>query len=452
MSSMWNLSVDLGTTTTAAATRRDEAAATILEIGGSPRLPSSVWASPTGELAVGTAAETQLAIEPSRGEATPKRRLGDGVVLLGDLPFDPVDLLAALLRPVRAEALRSNGDEAPGAVVLTHPAPWGRARTELLQEAARRAGLGEVGLVPEPVAAAAQLMSTAVGEGELVAVYDLGGGTLDTAVVRRSEGGFVVAGPPGGTDRMGGEVFDDVIARHLAAQLPDDVRDSMARSPERTWQQAALAMRRTARAMKEALSDATTHTAYVRPPVDAELVLTRSELEDLLSRAVADTVAELERTVERSGVRMEQVSAVVMVGGAARMPLVGRILEDRLGRPPVTWGDPKAVVALGALQLTTQSTERAETRRPAPGPSTAPLPRPPAPEPVEAIKPVGSVRSEVPLIPLQDVPASPPDPVRSPAAEATDEAGAARQRVGTVVAIALVAAGLVCVLLLLLTA
>ena len=109
---------------------------------------------------------------------------------------------------------------APARVVLTHPARWGAARLDLLREAGRRAHLPEPVLVPEPLAAAAHLASDLAQPDDLLAVYDLGGGTFDAAVVRRTVSGFEVAGPPGGDETLGGEVLDDRVVGRSADLAP----------------------------------------------------------------------------------------------------------------------------------------------------------------------------------------------------------------------------------------
>ncbi len=122
-----------------------------------------------------------------------KNRLGDQApVVLGGRPYQVVQLVAALLRTVYDEAVAQMG-EPPTEVRLTHPATWNRPRLNRLLEAAAKASLPNPALVPEPVAAALSYASeSGVPEGAHLVVYDLGGGTFDTAVVTRAGGGFEV--------------------------------------------------------------------------------------------------------------------------------------------------------------------------------------------------------------------------------------------------------------------
>src|SRR5262249_48801597 len=140
---------------------------------GSPVLPSAVYASDTG-LATGRDAERSARIRPDAFEPNPKRRVDDGTVLLGGRELRVVDLFAAVLRRVLAEAGRVAGG-APAGLVLTHPAAWGPPRCDVLVQAAARAGMPVPRLVPEPVAAAAYFVGPAgvpVPVGGCIAVYD----------------------------------------------------------------------------------------------------------------------------------------------------------------------------------------------------------------------------------------------------------------------------------------
>jgi hypothetical protein len=165
----WELAVDIGTTATAAAIAVDGDRQSI-ELDGRSRMPSTVLAPAHGPLVVGEAAEAQAALDPERVERTPKGRLGDPVMLLGGRPVDPVDALAAILGHVGAAAAQRMAGTAPARLVLTHPAPWGSARLDLLRDAARRARLPDPVLVSEPVAAAAHLAHDIAAPGALLAV------------------------------------------------------------------------------------------------------------------------------------------------------------------------------------------------------------------------------------------------------------------------------------------
>ena len=181
----WALAVDFGTSNTAAAVRRPDGQVRILRLSpDADQMPSCVLALPEG-LRVGEAASRSALLAPEAFERTPKVRLGEPVIALGERRWAPGELVAAVLRHVVHHAGRVIGGQPPEAVVLTHPADWGGLRQRELHEAAARAGLPRVHLVPEPVAAAAwYLRARRLADGQRVAVFDFGGGTCDVAVLR----------------------------------------------------------------------------------------------------------------------------------------------------------------------------------------------------------------------------------------------------------------------------
>lgn len=372
--SEWILAIDYGTTYSSgviAAEGRVEP----VELDGSTRMPSMVLLSESGELVTGLAAERQLVLTPDRVERAPKRRLGDPVILLAEQPVRPVDAVAAVLRRIGTEALRLRGDVPPVEVRLTYPARWGERRLEVLREAARRAGLGEVVLIPEPVAAAVYFADHLQPQGSFVAVYDLGGGTFDTAVLRRVADGFEVVGAPGGDERLGGEDFDERLYQHLGARIAEidgDAWEQLRFADERPWRRANQEFRSEVRRAKEALSLNSDYTVYVGAPADLELRVTRDEFEALISADVAKSVDELMSTIARAGVSRNQVASVYLAGGSSRIPLVSRQVGSRLGMVPETFGDPKLITAIGAARATNvsvspvpvPSTEKGATRPP----------------------------------------------------------------------------------------
>jgi len=350
----WTLAVDFGTSFTTAAMFHD-GVVEVLDIEKRRYLPSTVSAGDEGELLTGIAAEQLAAQRPDRAERLPKRALvaGDSV-LLGGRAVTSVDLVAAVLRRVYTEALGHHRGVAPARLVLTHPAAWPAHEQALLLKAAQAAGLGPVDLVPEPVAAAVHYTRVRADEipvGGHVAVYDLGGGTFDTAVVRRTRDGFVLAGPPGGDPHLGGEDFDEalleIVGRHARERDPAPWDTLWAdQDAARRYQLATL--RRDATAAKEALSS--TATVYLTVPgYDDVFVIGRAEFESAVEEHLQRSLDLLERTVRDAGVPAAELSAVLLAGGASATPRVSDLLAERLGGLPVMDPDPKLVVVRGAL-------------------------------------------------------------------------------------------------------
>jgi len=399
----WILAIDVGTTATAAARRVDGRVDTIL-LRGAPRMPSTVFwregSGPTspGRLVIGAEAEEAAGLAPWCLERTPKARLGEEFIQLGDQQIRPVELISEILKEVLDEALKLSGGEPPKEIRLTHPARWRQARLDKLIEAATLAGIDDPVLVPEPVAAAIHFASERLADGELVAVYDLGGGTLDTAVLRRKGNTFEVVGRTGGNEEIGGEDFDDDVFRYLGEQLDGEKWENIRAADERrdrTWGQASRDLRVQARTAKERLSRNPDYEFYAATPVDQELSISAAEFEDRIVASVRGTIAELERTILRARVKPEDLKAIYLAGGSSRIPLVARLIEEEIGIEPQYFDDPKAVIALGAARMESEAAERTvivdapleEKTIPRPGPDQTepsrrtPLPPPPPPPP-----------------------------------------------------------------------
>jgi hypothetical protein len=378
----WILAIDVGTTSTAAARRVGDRVETI-QLQGGPRMPSlAFWregtgASGTGRLVLGVEAEELSTLAPWCLERAPKSRLGEEFIQLGDKQLRPVEIIAAILREAHNEAMALSGGEPPAEIRLTHPARWQKSRLAKLGQAAAMAGLGEPTFVPEPVAAAVHFASERLAEGEHVAVYDLGGGTLDTAVLKRHGSSFTVVGRTGGDEELGGEDFDDLLYRHLGDQLPGDVWEHMRRadaSKDRTWAQVNRELLRHARRAKEGLSRSPQYEFYLPPPVDQELEANVTDFERLIAPTLRGTVAELERTILAAGMQTSDLAAIYLAGGSSRIPLVGRLIQERLGILPEHLDDPKSVIALGAARLErTAARESSVDERPL-APEGAPIP------------------------------------------------------------------------------
>ena len=350
--SRWTLAIDFGTTYTTAAARIGDRPE-IIEIDGDRRVPSIVALDESGALIVGRAAENEAATSPAKAMREPKRRLGEPApVILGGRPFPITTLVAAILAYVYEHAVEYVGSP-PAELRLTHPATWRRPRVRALGAAAAAAGLPEPTFIPEPVAAA--ISYTVEGDhidpNDFVAVYDLGGGTFDTAVLRRDEGGgFVVEGRPGGEGRMGGEYFDELLAEHLGRQLPEADWEALQASDEIEWRQAGAAFRTAVRRAKEALSlQAQTELLVPLPAGLRRLRVTRAEFEELIRPHLVEATELLATTIADASLEPHQLSTIYLVGGASRIPLVGDLLGAAFPGVAVSRrGDPKMVVALGA--------------------------------------------------------------------------------------------------------
>jgi len=278
----YRLGIDLGTTYSAAALERS-GRAEIVPLGDhAPQVPSVLLFREDGSFLVGDSAVRRGVAEPGRLAREFKRRLGDQTgVILGGTPFSPQALIARLLRWV-VDAVAERQGEPPDKVVVTHPANWGPYRRELLHQAVRLADVGPAETCTEPVAAAIHFASTErVEAGDVVAVYDLGGGTFDAAVLRKTASGFELLGAPEGIEQLGGVDFDEAVFAHVVRALGESVTEL---DPDDPAVVAALVrMRRECTDAKEALSTDTEVTIPVTlPTIQTSVRLTRAELEDML--------------------------------------------------------------------------------------------------------------------------------------------------------------------------
>ncbi|WP_415645295.1 Hsp70 family protein [Stackebrandtia soli] len=344
-----DLAVDFGTSSTVAVIRYGDGRVLPLLMDGSPLLPSAVFVDQSGSILTGRDAVFSAQTAPSRFEPNPKRRIDDGTVLLGDSEVPAVDLIAAVLERVRREYVLVAGGP-PRRTVLTHPAAWRSIRLLALRDAAERAGLGTIDIVVEPVAAATYFteeLGHRVPEGAAVLVFDFGGGTFDTSVVRRGATGFEVLSVDGLND-LGGLDIDDQIVKALRERHTGDgwaelfdMDDMSSRRHRRTFLDDV-------RELKERLSRAASAPIYI-PRVNIDSHVTREELEQL-ARPMLDRAAQLTTAVLRvSGVEPSALAGVFGVGGGSRMPLVGTIVHTALGVAPTLIGQPELVVAQGAL-------------------------------------------------------------------------------------------------------
>ncbi len=349
----WILAIDFGTSYTVAASKVGDRAPEVIEVGGERRMPSVVMVDPAGAVIVGRTADDLSGTHPESTLRALKNRLGDQApVVLDGRPYQVVHLVAALLKQVYTESVRQMG-EPPTEVRLTHPATWNRPRLNRLLEAAAKAELPSPALVPEPVAAALSFASeVGVAQGAFVVVYDLGGGTFDSAVVTASGAGFNIVGRPSGDQNIGGELFDEIIVNHLGQQLPPDAWEAIQIGEEPLWQQVGATLRNEARRAKETLSGNAWADLLVPLPTGLQqLRLTRDEFEELVTPYLAETVMLLDRCVTEAGLDPTQLAGISLVGGSSRSPIVERMVKEAFPAVPVIRrGDPKTAVASGAAR------------------------------------------------------------------------------------------------------
>jgi type VII secretion-associated protein (TIGR03931 family) len=375
------VAVDFGTSSTCVVASVNGREPQVVVIDGQPLMSSAVYAAADGTLFVGQEAERQAAVDPSRYEPNPKRRIDEGELLLGDTVLRVTEVVHAVLQRAVTEARTLAGGAEIDLLVLTHPAEWGAVRARLLRQAA--GGLArEVALVPEPVAAAVFHAATFSASdlpadravevngrpGETLAVLDLGGGTVDVSVVRRSAGvdhtgrpsrGFEVLATRGDPS-FGGADVDQALLEHvgsLVASADPDAWQQLVEGRALVDRRRRRALRQDVRGAKETLSRHA-YTDVPMPPPFADAHVTREDLERLIVAPLGRIVELARGAIEDAGLRPKQLSAIFLVGGSSRIPMISRLVYERTGVVPTTLDQPETVVARGALRAVQAELDR----------------------------------------------------------------------------------------------
>ncbi|KAA5838896.1 Fe-S protein assembly chaperone HscA [Pseudomonas chlororaphis] len=347
--------IDLGTTNSLVAALRSGLSEPLADASGQVILPSAVRYH-ADRVEVGESARLAASADPLNTVLSVKRLMGRGlsdVKQLGEqlpyrfvdgeshMPFidtiqgpkSPVEVSADILKVLRQRAESTLGGELVGAVI-TVPAYFDDAQRQATKDAAKLAGLNVLRLLNEPTAAAVAYGLDQHAEG-VVAIYDLGGGTFDISILRLTGGVFEVLAT-GGDSALGGDDFDHAIAGWIieSAGLSADLDPGKQRN-----------LLQIACAAKEALTNTpsvdVTYGAWSAP-------LTREAFDALIEPMVARSLKACRRAVRDSNVELEDVQAVVMVGGSTRVPRVREAVAEMFGRQPLTEIDPDQVVAIGA--------------------------------------------------------------------------------------------------------
>jgi len=367
------IGIDLGTTNSAVAYMEGGEPTIIPNAEGGRITPSVVAFTKSGERLVGQVAKRQAITNPENTIYSIKRFMGrrftdpevqrsmkqvpykiqqggnGGVeVVLGDgRKLTPPEVSAMILGKLKTDAEAFLGDKITQAVI-TVPAYFDDSQRQATKDAGQIAGLEVLRIINEPTAAA-----LAYGldkkKDELVAVYDLGGGTFDISILQLGEGVFEVKATNGDT-HLGGDDFDVRIIDWLIDEFKKDQGIDL-----KNDRMALQRLKESAEKAKIELSS-TQQTEINLPFITADqagpkhlvITLTRSKLEQLVGDLVEQTVGPVKKAIADAGVSADKIDEVVLVGGMTRMPLVVETVKKLFGKEPNKSVNPDEVVAIGA--------------------------------------------------------------------------------------------------------
>lgn len=335
------IGIDLGTTNSLIAVFDEKGPRLLPNALDEVMTPSVVGlADDAKTLLVGRPARARLVRHPDRTAARFKRLMGtDKPLRLGSRSYTAVELSAFLLRSLKADAEAQLGEPVTGAVISV-PAYFNGKQRQATKDAAELAGLTVLGLINEPTAAALAAGVQDQQDESTFIVLDLGGGTFDVSIIEMFEGVMEVRASSGDAF-LGGEDFTAIIARHFATEagLEWDRADP-------TTREALLTVADDIKRRLTSADRAESSIAISGKQLDVSLDLSR--FEELTQGLVARIRRPIEASIYDSGVQIDQIDRVLLVGGATRMPVI-RSLAARIFRQlPERKGDPDHVVALGA--------------------------------------------------------------------------------------------------------
>ncbi len=333
--------IDLGTTNSLAAVWRDGASVLVPNGLGEYLTPSCVSIDEDDSVLVGKAARERLQTHPERTAAVFKRYMGSNKTMrLGKREFRPEELSALVLRSLKADAEAMLGEPVTEAVI-TVPAYFSDAQRKATRAAGELAGLKVERLLNEPTAAALAYGMHDMRAETRFLVFDLGGGTFDVSILEMFEGVMEVRASAG-DNFLGGEDFVEAL---IALFFERNKLPASLRTDAHFMQRLAAQTE----AAKRALStQPTAEIVVAHEAAQHRLALDEGTLEQACAVLLKRLRAPVERALRDANLRAGELDAVVLAGGATRMPVVRRLATTMFGRFPSIDFNPDEVVALGA--------------------------------------------------------------------------------------------------------
>ena len=346
--------IDLGTTNSVVSTLEGGEPEVIPNAEGARTTPSVVAFSKDGDVLVGSVAKRQAVTNVDRTISSVKRHMGtDWTTEIDGKKYTPQEISARILQKLKNDAEAYLNDKVTDAVI-TVPAYFNDAERQATKEAGEIAGLNVLRIVNEPTAAALAYGLDKGKEDELILVFDLGGGTFDVSLleVGKDEDGFstIQVRATSGDNRLGGDDWDQRVVDWLLEQVKSKTGADLSKDKIalQRLQEAAE------QAKKELSSASSTNISLqylsVTPegPIHLDEKLTRAKFEDLTSDLLERTKKPFQDVIKEAGIKVSDISEVVLVGGSTRMPAVANLVKELTGREPNKGVNPDEVVAMGA--------------------------------------------------------------------------------------------------------
>ena len=321
-------------------------------------IPSCVFVPSQGQVLVGEVANNQRLRDPQRYRRELKRDLGkQEPLLLGDQALQPWELVAHVLRKIKrdADSLMTNTSRPTlTGAVLTIPATYQEHKRSLMLKAAVEAGFvaEEITLLEEPVAAALYYaQQNTMQEGEILLVYDLGGGTFDVALLQKKGDGFEHLAVPAGIERCGGVDFDRAIYRDLIKHHPNLQEILQGNRQDKAALVARITIGEHCIDLKHQLSNVEDAECSLVVPGTGDFIehtLTRTAFEQMIAPAIEETIACCRQIIQHANLTYEHINRILLVGGSCRIPHVQQQLKQEFKRPISMAPDLELVVCQGA--------------------------------------------------------------------------------------------------------
>jgi molecular chaperone HscC len=336
--------IDLGTTNSAIGVWRNGAADLIPNALGQRLTPSVVGLTDDGEIAVGLAARERMITHPQLTASIFKRYMGSQKKLtLGGRQFQPEDLSALLLQSLKRDAEVALGETVTEAVI-TVPAYFNDTQRKATRRAGELAGFKVERLLNEPTAAALAYGIHDLDNESRFLVFDLGGGTFDVSVLEIFEGVIEVRASAG-DNWLGGEDFTEALVDLAFAKFKSDWKVAEKTADPGLYQRLRAQAERTKRELSAAPS---ADFSIGWKDQEYKFSVTEQMFEDAVAAVVQRIREPVVRALRDSRLKPQDLTNVVLVGGATRMPIVRRAVTRMFGRFPATTVDPDEAIALGA--------------------------------------------------------------------------------------------------------